>query len=62
MGHQPDTRVNCVEICPKSQHSGGIGWEVDGDGLTAEEDRGPCELMKALEFCSSGGGRTLGMY
>lgn len=54
--------MNSVEICPKSQHSGGTGWEVEGDGLTAEEDRDPCELMKALEFCSSGGGRTLGMF
>ena len=34
-----------------------MGTGGRGGGLTAEEDRGPCELMKALEFCSGGGGR-----
>ena len=54
--------MNLVEICPGSQCSGGMVWEVEGDGLTAEKDRVPCELMKALEFHSSSDGRTLGMY
>lgn len=48
------------EICPRSQCSGGMVREVEG--LTAEKDRVPCELMKALEFHGSRDGRTLGMY